>query len=56
MGFDTAVNTAVEAVAPLVAEISGGRTLLRIISNLADRRLARAEGVVPVSSLRLIAG
>jgi len=46
-----AVNTAVEAVAPLVAEISGGRTLLRIISNLADRRLARAKGIVPVSSL-----
>ncbi|MGQ9492206.1 MAG: hydroxymethylglutaryl-CoA reductase, degradative [Anaerolineae bacterium] len=46
-----AVNTAVEAVAPLVAEISGGRTLLRILSNLADRRLARAKAVVPVSSL-----
>lgn len=45
------VNTAVEAIAPLVAEISGGRTLLRIISNLADRRLARAKAVVPVSSL-----
>jgi hydroxymethylglutaryl-CoA reductase len=50
MGANT-VNTAVEAVAPLVAEISGGRTLLRILSNLADRRLARAKGVVPVSSL-----
>jgi len=45
------VNTALEAIAPLVAEISGGRTLLRILSNLADRRLARAKGVVPVSSL-----
>jgi hydroxymethylglutaryl-CoA reductase len=50
MGANT-VNTAVEAVAPLVAEISGGRTLLRIISNLADRRLARAKGTIPVSSL-----
>jgi hydroxymethylglutaryl-CoA reductase len=50
MGANT-VNTAVEAVAPLVAEVSGGRTLLRILSNLADRRLARAKGVVPVSSL-----
>jgi hydroxymethylglutaryl-CoA reductase len=50
MGANT-VNTAVEAIAPLVAEISGGRTLLRILSNLADRRLARAKGVVPVSSL-----
>jgi hydroxymethylglutaryl-CoA reductase len=50
MGANT-VNTAVEAVAPLVAAISGGRTLLRILSNLADRRLARAKGVVPASSL-----
>ena len=50
MGANT-VNTAVEAIAPAVAEISGGRTLLRILSNLADRRLARAKGVVPVSSL-----
>jgi hydroxymethylglutaryl-CoA reductase len=50
MGANT-VNTAVEAIAPLVAEISGGRTLLRIISNLADRRVARAKGVVPIASL-----
>ncbi len=50
MGANT-VNTALEAAAPLVAEISGGRTLLRILSNLADRRLARAKGVVPTSSL-----
>jgi hydroxymethylglutaryl-CoA reductase len=50
MGANT-VNTAVEAVAALVAEISGGRTLLRILSNLADRRLARAKAVVPVTSL-----
>jgi hydroxymethylglutaryl-CoA reductase len=47
MGANT-VNT---AVAALVAEISGGRTLLRILSNLADRRLARAKAVVPVTSL-----
>ncbi len=46
-----AVNTAVEAIAPMVAEISGGRTLLRILSNLADRRLARAKCTVPASSL-----
>jgi hydroxymethylglutaryl-CoA reductase len=50
MGANT-VNTALEAVAPLVAEISGGRTLLRILSNLADRRRARAKGMVPVASL-----
>ena len=50
MGANT-VNTALEAVAPLVAEVSGGRTLLRILSNLADRRRARAKGMVPAASL-----
>jgi len=50
MGANT-VNTAAEAIAPLIAEISGGRTLLRILSNLADRRLARAKAVVPIASL-----
>jgi len=38
-----AVNTMAEAVAPLVEEITGGRVLLRIISNLADRRLVLAS-------------
>ncbi|HSJ58113.1 MAG TPA: hydroxymethylglutaryl-CoA reductase, degradative [Anaerolineae bacterium] len=42
-----AVNTAVEALAPLVEEISGGRVHLRILSNLADRRLARARCTIP---------
>jgi hydroxymethylglutaryl-CoA reductase len=37
-----AVNTMAEAVAPLVEEATGGRVFLRIISNLADRRLVRA--------------
>ena len=37
-----AVNTMAEAVAPLVEETTGGRVFLRIISNLADRRLVRA--------------
>lgn len=37
-----AVNTMAEAVAPMVEEITGGEVLLRIISNLADRRLVRA--------------
>ena len=37
-----AVNTMAEAVAPLVEDISGGKTYLKIISNLADRRLVRA--------------
>lgn len=38
-----AVNSMAEAVAPLIAEWTGGRTYLRILSNLADRRLARAR-------------
>jgi hydroxymethylglutaryl-CoA reductase len=50
MGANT-VNTAVEALAPVVEEISGGRVLLRILSNLADRRLARAKCVVPAPAL-----
>ena len=40
-----AVNTMAEAVAPAVEEITGGRVLLRIISNLADRRLVKASAV-----------
>ncbi len=38
-----AVNTAVERLAPRVEAITGGRVLLRILSNLADRRLAKAS-------------
>ncbi len=45
------VNTACEALAPVVEEITGGRANLRILSNLADRRLARARCVVPASAL-----
>lgn len=41
-----AVNTMVEALAPIIAELTGGRTLLRIISNLADRRLVTVEALV----------
>jgi len=38
-----AVNTAVERLAPRVEAITGGRVLLRILTNLADRRLARTR-------------
>jgi hydroxymethylglutaryl-CoA reductase len=38
-----AVNTMAEAVAPLLERITGGKALLRIISNLAIYRLAEAE-------------
>lgn len=40
-----AVNTMAEKVAPQIAAWSGGRVYLRILSNLADRRLARAHAV-----------
>lgn len=40
------VNTSCEAAAPLIAELAGGRVVLRILSNLADKRLARASGRV----------
>ena len=42
-----AVNTMAEAVAPRLASITGGRFRLRIISNLADRRLVRAWTRIP---------
>ncbi len=46
MGANT-VNTACEALAPEVENITGGRVVLRILSNLADRRLARARCSIP---------
>jgi hydroxymethylglutaryl-CoA reductase len=42
-----AVNTMCEAVAPLIERLTGGRVYLRIISNLAVKRLARAWCLVP---------
>jgi hydroxymethylglutaryl-CoA reductase len=39
------VNTMAEAVAPFIEEVTGGKVNLRIVSNLADTRLARAEAV-----------
>jgi hydroxymethylglutaryl-CoA reductase len=46
-----AVNTMAEAVAPLIERITNGRVLLRIISNLAVHRLARATVIVPKKSV-----
>ncbi|HDN17946.1 MAG TPA: hydroxymethylglutaryl-CoA reductase, degradative [Candidatus Bathyarchaeota archaeon] len=40
------VNTMCEAVAPILAELSGGDYRLRIVSNLATYRLVRATGMV----------
>jgi hydroxymethylglutaryl-CoA reductase len=46
-----AINTALEALTPLVQQFTGGRVLLRILSNLADRRLAKASCRIPLSEL-----
>jgi hydroxymethylglutaryl-CoA reductase len=46
-----AVNTACERLAPMVEDISGGRVHLRILSNLADRRLAKAACTITLDQL-----
>ena len=46
-----AVNTMAEAAAPLVEEITGGTVYLRIISNLADKRLVKATAVFDKEAL-----
>ena len=46
-----ATNSLVEGLAPMVEEIAGGTACLRILSNLADRRRARAAVRVPVAAL-----
>lgn len=45
------VNTVAEGVAPLIETLTGGRVFLRILSNLTDRRLARAECRIPLHLL-----
>jgi hydroxymethylglutaryl-CoA reductase len=46
-----AINTLVEGLAPEVCAISGGSVNLRILSNLSDRRLARARAAIPFDVL-----
>ena len=46
-----AVNTACEKLAPRIETLSGGRVHLRILSNLADRRLARVRCTIPLAEL-----
>ena len=45
------VNTAAERLAPRLEAITGGRAHLRILTNLADRRLARARCRIPARAL-----
>lgn len=51
MGANT-VNTMAETVAPLVEAITGGVVRLRILSNYADLRLARATVTIPMEALK----
>jgi hydroxymethylglutaryl-CoA reductase len=46
-----AVNTMAEAVAPIIERVTGGRVYLRIISNLADRRLVRVSATFDKEAL-----
>ncbi len=50
-GGMNAVNTMCEALAPELARLSGGRAVLRIISNLAVHRLARAHATFRADQL-----
>jgi hydroxymethylglutaryl-CoA reductase len=51
-GGMNAVNTMCEALAPEFARLTGGRVVLRIISNLAVHRLARAHAVFRADLLK----
>ncbi len=51
-GGMNAVNTMCEALAPELARLARGRSVLRIISNLAVHRLARARATFPAAELR----
>ncbi|RKH74271.1 hydroxymethylglutaryl-CoA reductase, degradative [Corallococcus aberystwythensis] len=45
------INTMAEGVAPLIEQVTGGRVYLRILSNLADKRLSRATCRIPLPLL-----
>jgi hydroxymethylglutaryl-CoA reductase len=47
-----AVNSMCETVAPLLESLSGGQAMLRILSNLTDRRLATAKVRIAPASLQ----
>jgi hydroxymethylglutaryl-CoA reductase len=46
-----AVNTVVEGISPRLEALTGGRACLRILTNLADERRARARMRIPFASL-----
>lgn len=46
-----AVNTMAETIAPLIESITGGKVYLRIVSNLATKRIARARAIFSKDAL-----
>ncbi|MDJ0656962.1 MAG: hydroxymethylglutaryl-CoA reductase, degradative [Xanthomonadales bacterium] len=46
------VNTMCEGIASLVEKITGGKVFLRILSNLTDRAMVKAETTIPLEDLR----
>jgi len=52
MGANT-VNTMGEALVPRLEALSGGRAGLKILSNLADRRMVTAQVKVPAAALEM---
>lgn len=46
-----AVNSMAEAVADRIGQIAGGRVLLRILTNMADLRIAQARAVLDADTL-----
>lgn len=45
------VNTMVESISPTIEEITGGEVILRILSNLADKRIAKAKATFSKAEL-----
>jgi hydroxymethylglutaryl-CoA reductase len=45
------INTMCEAIAPMIEQLTGGRVFLRIVSNLATHRLARARATFSKEAL-----
>lgn len=45
------INTMAEGIAPRIEELTGGTVFLRILSNLADRRIVRARCKIPFEQL-----
>ncbi|MFD1850096.1 hydroxymethylglutaryl-CoA reductase, degradative [Oceanobacillus bengalensis] len=46
------INTMVESIAPIVEDLTKGKVYLRILSNYADKCLARAKCVIPPELLK----